>query len=121
MDEICVIGDFEKNINYTNIKDKIETDKALANNKIVVAIDSALSSERNVGKIFVQKCGLRYGESLKKDSNSIGNICIKAVVGKNYNSRIKNFYELNRVSRNRVNCFAELISNGILQVISEKL
>lgn len=113
---INVLGDYECNIDYSNIEKQIE-----GTDTIVVAIDSALSCERNIGKVFVQDCGLKYGESLKRNSRNIGDICIKAVVGRNYNNRIKNFVELNRVSKWSINYLAEIISNGILQVVSEEI
>jgi len=71
--KITIVGDCENNISYENIEDKIEK---LNLNSLVVVVDSALSNHENIGKIFVQNRGLRYGEGLKKTNNTIGNISI---------------------------------------------
>lgn len=113
---IKVFGDLENNICYENIKEyitKLSTCKSL-----IVVIDSALSNQENIGKVFVQNKGLKYGESLYKNNSIIGNISIKAVVGKNAYNKFKNFKVLKNTSINRVIYLSNIVSNGIAQVIN---
>lgn len=113
---IKVMGDLENNICYENIKEYIA--RLSFSRSFIVVIDSALSNEENIGKVFVQNKGLKYGESLYKDNSIIGNISIKAVVGKNAYNKFKNFKVLRNTSINRVIDLSNIVSNGIAQVMN---
>ncbi len=115
--KIKVVGDYENNIYYQNIQESLDFINKKYTNSAIVVIDSALSSEANIGKIFVENKGLKYGEALKKYGNVVGDISIKAVVGKNLNNKIKNFYVLKKASEIKVNILANIISKGIVNVI----
>ena len=123
IEKINIIGDCCNNLHYENInkvyfKEKNVDAKNLNQSPLIIVIDSALSEEENIGKIFVQNRGLRYGEGLNKKNRTIGNISIKAVVGKNFNNKIKNFYVLNKVSQLKVNYLADIIVEGIIDVVN---
>lgn len=116
--EIQVLGDIEDVVTYTNISEKFNPSNF--NNKLIVVIDSALSSKANIGKVFIQNRGLRYAECLKKNSKIIGDISIKAVVGENSNNRIINFNNLQNVSLERIHDMCNIVSNGIIEVVNKK-
>lgn len=111
---IKVIGDMSNNISYNNIEDNM---KKLAGNNFIIVIDSALSSENNIGKIFIHDRGLKYAESLKRKNNVIGDVSIKAVVGKNTQNRLKNFKILRNASTKRVMTMANILSKGIIDAM----
>lgn len=113
--KIKIVGDCENNISYENIEDKI---KKLKLNSLVVVVDSALSNPENIGKIFVQNRGLRYGEGLKKPNTTIGNISIKAVVGEDFDNKLKNFKSLKKATASDVMLLANTISTGIIHVLN---
>ena len=114
---IKVIGDMSNNISYNNIEDYMKKIKKLAGNNFIIVIDSALSSENNIGKIFIHDRGLKYAESLKRKNNVIGDVSIKAVVGKNTQNRLKNFKILRNASTKRVMTMANILSKGIIDAM----
>lgn len=110
---LSVLGDLENNIHYQNLENYRDKKGQ------IIVIDSALSSKENIGKIIIQKNALKYGEGLKKKSNEIGDISIKAVVEKNTNNKYLNFYKLKNVSNDVVKNIADIISNGIIEVMNQ--
>ena len=117
---MVIIGDRIDTLTYDKIKEKINFINAKYKNKIVIALDSALSSKENIGKIFVQSRGLKYAESLKKDNDIIGDISIKAIVGENKNNNIENFKTLNNVPIENVEIMSKIVSEGIVNVMNKK-
>ena len=83
--QIEVLGDCENNIHYENIEQNVDIVKKLNPNSLIVVIDSALSKEENIGRIFVQNRGLKYGEGIKKKSNIVGNIRGNIILINKYN------------------------------------
>lgn len=116
--KILVVGDCVNNFGYKNIDKKIDFIKRISENNFVIVIDSALDKLETIGKIFVQRRGLEYGACLKKRNEIIGNICIKAVVGKDFKNRIKNYEALKKAPNEMVYEMVDVISNGIIQVIN---
>lgn len=119
-DKVKIIGDIDNAINYSNIKKYSDNISLKYNNSLIIAIDSALSNRSNIGKIFIQNRGMKYAESLKKKNDLIGNISIKAVVGENVNSAIGNFQNLRNVSERQIFNVANIVSNGIIEVLNKK-
>lgn len=115
---IKVIGDVFSNISYQNIDENMQNIKNSVEDNYVIVIDSALSSENNIGKIFVQNRGLKYAESLKRKNTIIGDMSIKAVVGKNMQNRFKNFKILKNISSKRIVAMSNILSNGIIDAMS---
>jgi len=114
---IKIIGDMSNNISYNNIEDNIKNLKNTSKDNFVIVIDSALSSENNIGKIFVHNRGLKYAESLKRNNEIIGDMSIKAVVGKNTQNRFKNFKILKNISFQRVITMSNIVSKGIIDAM----
>lgn len=114
---INIYGSLENNISYTNIEKSLKIINKLHPNAYIIAIDSALSKKENIGKIFVQDGKLTLGMGLNKNKIKIGNANIKAVVGKDYKFSNYNFYALQNISLNSVIKLADIVSEGIVEVI----
>ena len=118
---IKVIGDYENIICYANIEKIIKKIKQSYKRSLIIVLDSALSNESDIGKIFIQNRGLKYAEGLGKKNNIIGNISIKAVVGKNCNNCIKNFKQLKNASIDKIKYMSSLVSSGIIEIVNNNI
>lgn len=114
---INIYGTLEKNVSYTNIKEIVTKIKKQYKNPYIIAIDSALSKQENIGKIFLSNEKLILGKCLNKNKIEVGNLSIKAVVGKNYKITNYNFYVLQNTSLNKVIKLANVVADGITEVI----
>ncbi len=114
---ITIYGTLKENLCYTNIKDALKIIEKNHKNSCVIAIDAALSQEENIGKIFVKKEKIHLGKGLYKSKIEVGNISIRAVVGKNYKLSKYNFASLQNVSLNEVIRLSEILVDGIYEVI----
>lgn len=114
---LTIYGTLEKNICYTNIQEMLEMLQSKHQNACIVVIDAALSNKENIGKIFIKKEKMSLGKSLNKSKVEIGDISIKAVVGKDYKLSKYNFTSLQNISLNVVIRLANLIADGIYEVI----
>lgn len=112
-----VYGDLQDNLTFSNINRKISEIKSKFKNPFIVAIDAALSDEKNIGKIFVENNGIVMGKGLHKKKKKVGHISIKVVVGKDYNDNELNFITLQNVSLNNVMYLSKIISDGIIDVL----
>jgi len=112
-----IYGTLQKNICYTNIQEIIEILPKKHKNACIIVIDAALSNKENIGKIFINKEKMVLGKSLNKSKVEIGDISIKAVVGKNYKLSKYNFTSMQNISLNAVIRLASLIADGIYEVI----
>ena len=113
---INIYGSLEENINYNNVEDYIkDVDKTL-----MIVIDSALSIKENIGKIFVTNNKTVLGKGLNKNRIEIGDISIKTVVAKDSKTIINNFKILQNVSLNTVIGLADIVSEGIYDVIKNR-
>ncbi len=108
-----VFGDLDNNLTYENILKKIDEINLKFEDPYIVAIDAALSSEDNIGKIFVDEEGINFGKGLDKNINCIGDIGIKVVVGKDYNDNELNFKTLQNMSLSRIIKLSKKTFDGI--------
>ena len=108
-----VFGDLENNLTYENILKKIDEINLKFEDPYIVAIDAALSSEDNIGKIFVDEEGINFGKGLDKNINCIGDIGIKVVVGKDYNDNELNFKTLQNMYLSRIIKLSKKTFDGI--------
>lgn len=114
---ITIYGTLQENICYTNIQNTLKIINQKHKNACIVVIDAALSHEDNIGKIFITREKMVLGKGLCKDKVEVGDISIKAVVGKNYKLSKYNFSSLQNISLNVVIRLAQLISDGIYETI----
>lgn len=115
-----VYGSLEEPIIQSNVNSKINEIYIKYDNPCIVAIDAALSTEENIGKIIVTNNSLKLGKGLQKNIAQIGNISIKGVIGKKRKSRKKNMEILQNTSLNIVMNMASIVSNGIMEVLQEE-
>lgn len=116
-DNICVFGNIEQNVNYSNINIILEKIYKEINNPYLIIIDSALSNKKYIGKIIVNKKNMIIGSALDKQDYKLGSISIKGIVGENKNNRICNFNTLNDISEDLIQKLSENISNQIIKVL----
>lgn len=114
-----VYGNLDENLTFNNVLRKVHEVKVKFSNPYIIAIDAALSDEENIGKIFVDESGISIGHGLCKRKRNIGNVGIKAVVGKDYNDRNLNFRALQNISLGQIISFSKKISDGILDTLNK--
>lgn len=111
---IDVYGSLEENLNYESVNKVI---KNISNKTTIIVIDAALSNKENIGKIFVSNKKTILGKGLDKNKIEIGDISIKSVVAKDYKIPRYNFKILQNISLNGVMTLANIVAEGICEVI----
>lgn len=114
---INIYGTLKENVCYTNIKEilkKIEMEHPKA---YLIVLDAALATEEKIGNIVVKKEKMILGRGLNKVKIEIGDISIKAVVGRNYKLPNYNFSHLQNISLNVVITMANIVAEAIVEVI----
>ncbi|MBP3256212.1 MAG: spore protease YyaC [Clostridia bacterium] len=114
---INVYGTLNNNVCYTNIKETMELIKNRHQSSCVIAIDSALGEKEDIGKIIVNKEKIHIGKGLNKNKIELGDISIKAVVGKNCKLSNYNFYILQNTSLNEVIKLSNKVADGVIDAI----
>jgi len=114
---INIYGTLENNISCSNIEQTISKIKKIHPNSYVVAIDAALSKKENIGEIFLNEGSLTIGKGLSKNRIKVGDANIKAVVGKDFKFANYNFNVLQNISLNSVIKLADIVADGIVEVI----
>lgn len=116
--QIEVYGTLEKNIGANDVKESIKRIKELYYNPFIIAIDSAISKKENIGKIVVENNGMYLGSAFNKEISYVGNLSIKGIVSENFNIPQYNFKLLQNTSLSIVMRLAEVVSEGIYDVIN---
>ncbi len=117
---IRIIGTLEKPVSGTNLEKEIEQINLKYENPCIIAVDAALSSKENIGKIVVTDTKMQFGKGTNKKMIEIGDISIKGIVAKDYKTPKYNFNELQTTSLNLVMNLANITSEGIYNVIKYK-
>ena len=107
---IYVYGSLESPIHATNILTILDKIKINFNNPYIVAIDAALGSVHNIGKIIIENKPLSPGAAFNKSLPAIGNMSIKGIVNI---SGCMDFTLLQNTRLYTVMTLADSISNGI--------
>lgn len=115
-----VYGDLENPLIYSDVDKSLKEINKKCKNPCIIAIDAALSKESNIGKILVRKGGLKFGVAINKGRREVGNISIKAIIGKNYKTVNKNMQLLQNTSLNFVMSLVDIVSGGILEIIDKE-
>jgi len=114
---INIYGNLENPINHENINQKINQINKKHQNACIIVIDAALSKKENIGNIYVTNEKTILGKVLNKNKFEIGDISIKAVVGRDLKMPKYNFIVLQNISLYKVMKLADTVSNGICEVI----
>ena len=112
-----VYGTLEKNVNASNLNDKVKEIYMNYKEPYIIAIDSALSNQESVGKIIVSNQLLKAGIGIRNKSINIGDISIRAIIGKREKQAYRNMDVLQNVSLNMVMNLSKIVSNGIIEVM----
>lgn len=114
---INIYGSLKDNVNYINVQDTIKKINNYHKDACIIVIDSALSKKENIGKIFVSNAKTMLGKGLNKNKVEVGDISIKAVVGKDLKITKYNFKNLQDISLGLILDLSETLANGIFEVI----
>ena len=118
--KLNVYGTLEFPVNASNLNDTIKEIYTNFSKPYIIAIDAALSNKEYIGKIIVSNGILRAGIGIKKQCINIGNISIRAVVGKKSNNLKNNMEILQNTSLNMIMNLAQTVSDGVIEVMKEK-
>lgn len=77
---IHICGTLEEPVHAKNLVDVLDNLSLKYNNPYIVAIDSSLGSQNNVGKIFIEKKPLAPGIALNKNLPLVGELSITGIV-----------------------------------------
>lgn len=116
-EHILVMGDLEETVCATNIEEKIKYIQEQYYMPYIVAIDAAFSSKENIGKIIINKKGIKIGKGINKKFKEIGQVSIKGIVAKDYKIPKVNYAVLQNIPLGRVMELSENTANGIYEVI----
>lgn len=114
---INIYGTLTENINYINVKNVIERIEKHHKDACVIVVDAALSKKENIGKIFVSNSKTVLGRGINKNKIQIGDISVKAVVGRDLKVSRYNFKSLQSTSLGFVMKLSEIVAEGIFDVI----
>ena len=76
---IKVIGTLESPVSARNLDKEVYEIYNIYKNPCIIAIDAALSTQDNIGKIIVTNSKMRFGKSTNSKLLEVGNISIKGV------------------------------------------
>ena len=114
---ITIYGTLIKNVNYSNIEQVIRTIQTKHSNPSIVVIDAALSKKENIGNVYIEEGKTILGKGLNKSRIEVGDLSIKAVVGKDYKIPAYNFSILQNISLNTVYTLSNVVSEAIIETI----
>lgn len=115
--KISVVGNIKENVNADNLIYKIEYIRNKFGKPYIISIDSALSTEFLLGKVYLLNNKLNVGNALNKQIVAIGDLSIKGVVGINQKDAIKNFEVLKKVKKEMIYYLSQTTSDFILKSI----
>ena len=112
-----VIGTVEKNLTYDNIEENLNTIYKKYEKPCIIVVDSAVSHEKNLGRIIITNRKTELGKSLEKEKFKIGDISIKAVVAKKQDTPLKNYEELINTPNKLIKKMVGVTVKGINKVL----
>lgn len=103
---IHVYGTLDEPISAVNLEQTVNKIYKNYKNPCIIAIDSALGSQDNIGKILVSNIKIKCGKGTNKKLIPIGDISIRGVVAKDYKIPKYNFSSLQntRIRRSNGSC-----------------
>lgn len=116
--KLNVIGTLENAVCSCNIMQILSAINQKYSNPFIVAIDAALSTSENIGKILVSEGGIKIGSSLNRQCTTVGDISIRGVVGRNCENANQNLNILKNVPLSRVVNLSDIVSTGIYNTIN---
>lgn len=106
-----VYGDLGETVNAMNLNEKISQIYSKFNNPYIIVLDSALGNKEMINKVVIGNGGVKPGSALEKNIDTVGDMYINAIVGKNGNS---NFNELKKFKTNDIINLSKNVYKAIL-------
>lgn len=103
---IQVYGTLDEPISAMNLEQTVNRIYKTYQNPCIIAIDSALGTQDNIGKILVSNAKIKCGKGTNKKLIPIGDISIRGVVAKDYKIPKYNFSSLQNTRFRRSNGFS---------------
>lgn len=100
---IQIYGTLDEPISAMNLEQTVNKIYKNYINPCIIAIDSALGTQDNIGKILVDNTKIKCGKGTNKKLISIGDISIRGVVAKDYKIPKYNFSSLQNTRIRRSN------------------
>ncbi len=110
---VKIVGDLENTVQSNNIEEKYNQIMNTYKKPFIISVDSALSSQDNIGKIIVEEGGIELGSGLNKSNMVIGDMSIKGIVARNTNNSRCNFAMLQNTHLNLIVNMVEVVAIGI--------
>lgn len=104
---IHVYGTLDEPISAVNLESIVNKIYKNYSNPCIIAIDSALGAQDNIGKILVTDKKMQCGKGTNKKLIAIGDISIKGIVAKDYKMPKYNFQALQNTRVRRSNQFSQ--------------
>ena len=117
-ENIEVIGALDNIISMQNVIRIIDDINYTYEEPFLIAIDAALSSKSNIGKIIVSKDKMNIGCGLGKRNIYVGDISIKGIVSRDLRNPRYNFKVLQNTSLSLIMNMADIVAYGIFNVIN---
>ncbi len=117
-ENIEVIGSLENILCTYNINKIIDDIKNTYETPFLIAIDAALSNKSNIGKIIVSKSGMNVGSGLNRKNIYVGNMSIKGIVSRDLKNPKYNFKLLQNTPLHIIMNMADIVAQGIYNVIN---
>lgn len=114
---IEIIGDLENIVCRNNLISTISKINKYKEDSLLIAIDSAVASSKQIGNILVSNDKMNIGNSIHQKNIYLGDISIKGVVTKNTKNANYNFKLLQNVPLKEIMKMSECVSKGIYDVI----
>lgn len=108
---IEIYGTLEEPISAINLESKVKEIYKKYLNPCIIAIDSALGSQERIGTIVVSNTKMQCGKGTAKNMLYVGDISVKAIVGRNYKIPKYNFSTLQNTSLGEVMKLADITAN----------
>lgn len=117
-ENIKVIGSLDNIICMHNITKIVRNINSTYPEAFLIAIDAALSNNKNIGKIVVSKGSIKVASSFTTKNIYVGDVSIKGIVSRNLKNSKCNFRLLQNTPLNLVMNMADSVAQGICDVIN---
>ena len=115
IDNVDIFGTIDSTIGFDNIYNYLNIIDE--KNDCILVIDSAVSNYTHIGKVCIANRPIILGKGINKKGVEIGDISIRAIVGQDKKMPRNNFEILRNISLGFVMNLADIVSDGIAEII----
>lgn len=117
-ENIEVIGSLDNIISAKNISKIMEDINNTYQAPFLIAIDAALSNKSSIGRIVVSRDSMNVGSGFNRNNMYVGDMSVKGIVSKDLKNPKYNFKLLQNTPLNLIMSMADLVAQGIYDVIN---